>query len=332
MGLNTGGADFQANQTIFETATSDYGSLTSGSLYGIVSNFFHVRGLDFISMNLVLNFVTIIVIYLITRRHTDNRNFALSLFIIFPMFDFIIQKRAFVAVPFILLALDSLNSENKWKYIYSIAFTFIASQIHTSSFFFFLIIALYFVYEKVLKKQKKYHNKFYKIILILVAILYFSLSSIPGLVEQFAGAGRTELYLSEGTISLSSALAWIGIHIIFVLLHFIIHKNNKETPEKDRKFGDFVLTINIASMILLPLYLYESVFFRLFKVILILNYMNISSMIISEDKMSRIKTAVYVLFIFMIFMLIYVWTGLGFDVLIAPLFENNIFIQWFLGV
>lgn len=331
MGMNTGGADFQANQIIFEIATSDYGGLTSGGLYGAISNYFRTGGVDFISMNLILNLVSIVALYLIIRRHTDNRNFALSLFMIFPMFDFIIQKRAFLAVPFILLSLEVLNTERKGKYIYSLVLAFISSQIHSSSLFFFLIILLYFIYEKVLRERKRHHKKFHKIILVLITVLYFFLSSIPGLIERFAGIGRTELYLGEDTITLSSALAWIGIHIIFVLFQIIMHRGDKNASEKDKKFGDFVSAINAASLILLPLYLYESVFFRLFKVILILNYISISNIIINKDEENRVKVMLYLLFVIVIFMLVYVWTGLGFDFLITPLFENNIFIQWFIG-
>lgn len=328
IGLNTGGADYVGNEAIFKLSDLGFTSIFNGDLYRVLCGVFRNIGMDYVAVNAIFSLFSVLIINYIAGKHTKNKNLMFSLFMIFPMFDFIIQKRAFLALPFDLLAIEFLFSDKKRKYLYAALLIFIASLIHNSSYFFFLVLFLYYLREKI-----KDDKKFNKIVIALIGLAFLALPIIPGYMEQMFGKGRAELYFSEGTISITSALAWMAIHVCFVLLQRFLSKlPGDKLLEKERKYEKFVSEINIISLVLLPLYLYESAFFRLFKVLLIINYIAVANRA-SDIKNKKVFFTIltYIIYILFIFALLYIWTGYGFDILIKPLLENNAFSNWLVG-
>ena len=320
MALNTGGGDFVGNQATFELSEPGYNGLFSVDLYRNICYFFRTNGFDFIAMNVILCTLSIAATYYVVRKNTKNRNAVLSLFMIFPMFDLIMQKRAFYAMPLVLFAMDYLLSDKdtKKRYILSTFLVFIASQIHSSYFFFFVIIALNFIKEKVLG-EKRYRKT-------IIALIVGSLLLIPVVPSIFAGyfsVERIELYFSGSNISTTSALAWITIHIGFVVFQKLLMKRKEE---KDISlFDKNVYSMNIGTLLLLPLYFFESAFFRVFKTILIFNYASAANRL-GQKGVSKKPFLLFLVYILILFGVVYMWTGHGFDVLITPLFDNNMLI------
>ena len=328
IGLNTGGADYIGNEAIFKLSDLSFTSILNGDLYKVLCGGLKNFGMDYVAVNAIFSLFSVLIINYIAGKHTKNKNLMFSLFMIFPMFDFIIQKRAFLALPFDLLAIEFLFSDRKRKYLYAALLIFVAALIHNSSYFFFLVLFLYYLREK-LKDDRKF-NKF---VIVLIGLAFLALPMIPGYMAQMFGKGRVELYFSEGTISITSALAWAAIHVCFVFLQRFLSKlPNGKLSEKEQRYEKFVSEINMISLILLPLYLYESAFFRLFKVLLVINYIAVANRASNiRDKKVFFTVLAYVVYILFIFALLYIWTGYGFDTLINPLLENNAFSNWFVG-
>lgn len=325
MALNTGGADWNTHLQIFN-ANSNYSLtleklITGGSFYSIICQLFHKLNLNFFTVNLFLSSIGILIFNYVIKKYSKNKCITTSLLYIYPLVECIIQKRNFIASAFIILAFSQLiESNDKKAYLKFIFYCFIAAQFHIAAWIYLLFLPFMLLSLKKLKI----------IIPTIFSIGIFLIPMIPKIASKLFAADKVELYFYILKINLIDSICWILFHIAFIFIAYLFYKRKKamENAEEDIKTTNFyekVFKINLISLIFSLLYFYEPTFIRIFRNILIFNFLAYSNLEIKNKKMAIHSIQIYQVVLNIIaFLLVYVVTGYGFDYLVHPLFENNL--------
>ena len=122
------------------------------------------------------------------------------------------------------------------------------------------------------------------------------------------------------------------LHFMFFILISLFVKKVKNNNEKDNSYEIEIYKLNMISLLLIPLYYYEPTFIRIYRGLLVFNYILIAN---KESKLTKNRfyfTALWFLYLIIVYLLIYVITGSGFDSVVEPEFVNNYFIKFLAGL
>lgn len=322
LAFNTGGMDYFVHYNIFMSSSLNIFSFFSSGLYVLICYIFKLLSLNFFTMNFILNTVAVVVIYFIIKKTTNRISLVGALFLIYPIIENIIQKRNFFASIFILLAFYLLINKNEHYQIKSFILILIASLIHQTSYFYFI---LWFLQQLDIKKIKK-------IIVILVPISFLLIPFIPKIALLIFPASKVKLYFYDLKLDLFDSICWIILHILFVFLISLFHKNIIYTDEKNKLVGTEIYKMNIVSLLILPFYYYEATFIRIYRNLMLFNYVLVSNY--KNGKLTKNNLYLFVFWIcylIAVFLMIYVFTGIGFEKLVSPEFDNNLIINKIMG-
>lgn len=316
--LNTGGIDFSINEQIFDYASSEVNILSNKSgLYTLICYYFRNHGYSYIFMNSILVSIAFILIFITIKKYTKNICFVTSLLFIYPFVDNIIQKRNFLASSIIIFAVPYLF---KKKYINIMKFTtlcLLAAQIHVSSYVYLLFIIVPFIqYDKMLKK-----------VLVAVILGIFMIPILPKIAGIIFPSSKIELYFLTLKIGLIDSIFWSCFNIGFVFL--ICKLKINEYVDKDYIIN--IKKIALFSLIFLPLFYYEPTFIRIYRNLLVFNYIALSQIQTYGKKiyLSVLRsTSSIILYSIFAFVIVYIITGSGLKEMVFAIFENNLFIKY----
>lgn len=319
LAFNTDSADYIVHLNIFNSVQKDISIISNkGGLYSLICYFFRSNNLEFEIMNILLNTLAMIVLIVIINKLTDKVCFVTSLFFIFPYFNYVIQKRFFLASVIIVLALYFELRNRKGDRIISVILCIVAAQIHVTAYTYLVYIFLFRVPMKKLKK----------ILPIMILLSIILIPVLPKLALIVFPASKVELYFLKLKLGIDDALFWTCFHLLFVLIIYILYKKNKS---EGNIFLEKVLKLNLISLIFVSLYYYEPTFFRIFRTLLIFNYICLANMQLNgvaiKKKMFFITNfqICYALFSFIV---VHIIVSMGFDKIILPIFESNMIINY----
>lgn len=329
MALNNGGPDWIIHEQIFNSNINfmfDISkTINGGVLYGLICNVFYKFNLDFFSVNLFISTISILVIHRLISKNTKNRCTVISLFYIYPLVESIIQKRNFAASICILIGMKYLFENTKNGLLKYLIWCFIAAQFHMVAYV-YILFAIFYKFDI---------NKLEKVIPIVVIIGCVAIPIIPKIAMIFFPESKVQLYFYEYKVGLFNSICWGALHIAFVILAKKIYKiSSLDCDDMQKKFAENVYKINIISLIFLPLYYYEPTFIRIYRNLLILNYIIFANILPKNTIVKKYTFEIILLHVMIVlfaFFIVYIITGEGFDFLIKPLFYNNIFFNYFIG-
>lgn len=320
-GFNCGGMDFIGNENIYLNATPKVG------LYDMFTNYlsysFRMHGIDFVHYNLYVGIMVFLLLFWVISKFTANRSFVLSLIMIYPFVEFVIQKRYFYCMVLLVCAMAFLNMKNRFGYIGFCILVFIAMQFHASAAIFYVFVIYYLL-------PKKYRKKVFVSLAILFAVGY---RFIPDIASKFVAAQKVQLYFYTlaGNSSFFKFIFWVCLHCSYIYLFrwFV----GKEKVEQNKQLSSNVLDYNYISLVFMPLYAFDPVFFRLYRPIIIWNYICLANCIqhrkhfitLSKVKMIILQVGLCV----GTFIIFYVLVGAGFDKQVVPIFDENLFLNQF---
>lgn len=318
-GLNTNAADFQNN---YETY---YFANTNGdpyNLYNWLAMTFKFHFVNYVYFNFFLVIISTILIAIFILRLSKFPNLVISLFYIFPFVDNVIQKRWYYAMGILTIGLFLLLKEKKWGYLLYFLVVWIASQFHSGALLLYtlpIFMLIPFKWEKRIAIGS----------IIFGIIINKYLAQIVTLILPSYLQEKNQLYFS--TLASSSSVAhtilWTLWQSLFILIVFYAYKNKKSTST----FDDAVLRMNLWSAVLVLFYAYDPVFARLFRPILILDYIYVTNELFFNISWN-IRKAAFINFSmlsmsilsFVLFDIMSVW---GFNYIVMQIFENNLLFQ-----
>lgn len=324
IGLNTGGMDWGNN---FKTYTYSTDIFKEGYLmvfYYILCNIAIEIGMDYVLFNFILSCLSTLIIGYIIKRYSKNPSAVMSMLYIFPMMDYVIQKRWYYSTAVILMGLlILLNEENKLiRCVKFFMLCLLAMQFHTAAIFYFIFL----VFEII---PAKYRNR---AIVICFFIELLGIKLLPVMISRIPVLqARSQLYFEELAASSSFLhfVFWLFWHLAYLSLIYYIYKKKNSLD----KIDNFVWHINILSLLIIPLYSFDPVFSRLLRPILVINNIYVCNTLIANNFVYKINgfkyTVIQTGMNIASFFIFYVITGHGFSEMVIPLFVNNAFFNWF---
>lgn len=319
-GFNTMGIDFKTNESIYNYSTN---KITFGDGFANVLSFIMKQhDVTFITYNVITTFVAYLILYIIIRKKTSCGAMVASFMMLYPFPDFVIQKRFFLAMVIVFVAIQYSDFRKKKNIILYIILVIIAFQFHSSTLFYILPLLFFLIPDK-------YKTK---ILVLLSAIAVIMVKYIPNIVKKIGmfSSGKIELYFNElaKESSLYKFAFWIIFQLICISFVWYAKKKNifKESETINLKF-EKTYNMNIELLCLLPLYAFDPVFTRLYRPVLIDNFI-LCSLCLKDSSVQKIKNIKLFLLQLCIsilcFVIFYIITGSGFQYMIMPMFENNL--------
>ncbi|MCQ2015584.1 EpsG family protein [Clostridium butyricum] len=318
--FNYWSADYINNYNIYLSASENDPIINN--FYGMFGCMFKRVGIEFYYFNFILSGISMLLILIYIYRKSINSNFVLSLMWLYPFCNYVIQKKWLVAFAISLYAMNYLYTNNKKNSATYLILIILAAQFHPAAYFYLLF---YFI-DYISDKYKKY------IIYVMVLVGMIFVEFIPKIIRLFFSDTKVNLYFMElaSKSSISKFIFWIFTHITIYMIVVYIKKtisiDNIYSKEVQR-----IYKINLSALVVIPLYYFDPVFFRIYSLIILLDYIHIANLLPKINIYYR-KQFVYFLYIILcsiyLFIIFFVVTGLGFDILVTDIIENNYFFNY----
>lgn len=324
--LNSNSVDWLNNLGTFQVANEN--SLGSSGIFMFFYNFLAVKakswGMDYVNFNGILTLISSLLVAYVIMKESKRPTVVMSFIFIYPFIDDIIQKRWYYAMGVLIFgiykSLHAKNSSNRtWILLLS---AFIASQFHSGAIIFFSLPIF------LLLSNKAQRN----VAVLIMVIGTVGRNRIPDIVNLFTGntlAEKATLYFTTlaANSTLTHYLFWTIWQLLQSSLIFYIYKRGSLG-----KNYSLVWRMNVWAMCIIPLYSFDPVFSRIFRVILIFNYITIAnSLWFSRKRLSKIGLfMLFGQFVFSIvsFVAFDINSSLGVQTIVFDIFKYNQFLNW----
>jgi hypothetical protein len=239
-------------------------------------------GLTFENFVLLVAVISVLLLFVgIYRINKENMAFAYSLFLIYPFGHEGIQMRTFLADVLVLIAVSFLLKPKKNKKgqvinwtIYFIVCIY-ASTIHTLALFFIAIGLMYVLLPKI--------STWKSLLISLISYILIKQGVLSNLVGFFLTTNKLDHWLEENT----SMGAWLAVFltlVIWFLLRILITWciNNSEGVKK--LYLENVLKFSELSIFIIPFFVFDITFNRLWRIFLLILYLYSGEYIYSNSK------------------------------------------------
>lgn len=325
---NTYSDDFVGNSNLYYSSNfidiHREGFFMSGYYY--LSALFNNLGFSYIQFNALFATLSTLIIVGIILKLSQNPCLTFSMFMFYPLTSSIIQKRYYIAMGLLVLGvyillLDINKVVKSFLYIFVIS---LACQIHTASIFFFTLIVYFWIPDKI--------KKYVSIIgLIVMTMCKSQLASLLESSDNTSLSGKSSFYfVTLASNNVFHYIFWIGWHLLFVSLIFYLLKKETVRTTLGVNFSHFLWIINWWSLLIIPLYSFDPVFTRLFRVVIIFNYIAISNLFIIKDRKINLlyfNSGIYQILLSLSSYVIFNSLAVGLPLMgvLIQVFENNMF-------
>lgn len=313
--FNTQSVDWSANFGIYQMAYQ-----YNGFLGWLMNTTINKLNINFYLFNGFLAFISLLIIFFVILNKALKPNFVLSLWMIFPLIDNIIQKRYFWAFGIVILAMYLLFYMNNKKiaFICYEVLIILANSIHNSYIIFFVLPFFLWL-------SRKKQIIFASIIICLGVILHSRLLFISN--EILAGLNsKNALYLGNTSNSpILAVFVWGTLQLAQCLVIYFLYKYSNQK--------NIFINTNIFFLMLIPLYAFDPVFMRCFRPMLVFNYILVSNklVMVKNEESLLVDKKVFILLIIYVMLTILTFymfdcssrTSLGFDQIVKAIYANN---------
>lgn len=314
IGFTNGGMDFAENEVIYKnTVNSNIGSSITwvSNLLGKCTN---IIGMEYWKYNAVVTAVLFLIVYLIIVKNDKKISLFYSLFMIYPLVDSVIQKRFFIAFIFCVISLIAMKKNNIKVSVITIV---LAIGFHFSA----IIMIPYLFMDFILKK----HIKAIWIILVIeMYIILFKRNWISILLGE--NSAKVITYMNSN-ISLRAGILFAGVQLMLVLLTLYIENDNLFLKNLSKNAScNYIMRINIFSLLFIPLLFMDSTFFRFYRIIMVVTYSDIGNVFCGRILKNSYRYYIGIAYIVLIvaFQIVTVYLGeFGWNDVLDTLFKYN---------
>lgn len=274
--FNSGGGDWIGNESYYWVTSIDTSKNVFSNIYPLLVNCFRSRGTSFITFNGVMSFIASLIIMFIIYRTAENKNLVMSFWTIFPVIDNVIQKRAYYGLALVVVAISIILNNKNHKFLRIVIFEmiiFIAMRIHSMYFLYFMVPFFLLLNDK----WKKYIS-----LMGITAgfILKSQIQTFVNLIMGPSAISKSELYFNKlaSTATLSHTIFWAIWQLSQLLIIIYV---NKYLSNNNR--GSILLSLNWWGLLLIPLYSFNPVFTRVFRAIILFNYIDVADVLANKN-------------------------------------------------
>lgn len=316
-GWNTFNADFSNYEVRYNI--NYYSGLEVG--YQILCQIFYKLGFSYQGMRITLYFICLAILFHTIKKYTRDPNFAIICYFIFPFFLDVVQTRNMIVSVILVYSLKYLIKDgwkNTLKFIICIL---LAGSFHVAGYYYLL-----FLIAKIIKKKKTY-------LLFCVFSTFFGIIAVySGFLEKILfiliKRKRTLQYLNNKN-GLSMLFFILLITLIIGTFYYFywqyIRCNKSRILDKNMlAFSDLLYKLNATILPVLILMIFNSLFFRIIRNFMIVNYIFLSAVTDRGGRNTNKNISERILIIFvLLFVAITQYMG-NYNETIKAILENNI--------
>ena len=274
----------------------------------------------------------IVAVGILVNSLSKHKAIALSCFFVFPFLIEVVQIRDFMAIMIISLGLRGLYLNKKNSTFKYMLCCLIAGGFHYISLFYLLLIFV--------KKMDLRRLAFFILPISIFLILLSEMGLVTKIIEFIIPTEKFNAYFLSGEWQVSHAIAFLSIALQFIIIislfiTYMKHKkrNNQESLENIDLLS-FMLKCNLLLLIAVPLYFYTFEFTRIFRGLLLLDYIAITNTLdknLTYDNLS-IRTLTIMLVATLFFVLV-IYVNI-YHKTVVSIFTYNHLLEWistFLG-
>lgn len=269
MAFNNGGMDYKATVEVYQTYIHWYSGIYDWLARYIVSTIHKRYEMEFWQYNILIMTVVIVILFVFILKNTENCSLYFSFFLVYPFADSVIQKRFFVAMVLCMIALVAIQ---KGKRKQAALFIIMAIGFHSTA----VVMVIYLFMDGLLGKYRRIIYGIFSLEIILLLNFKDILSWLLS-VDFFRNIAIKASYYGEFNISTKAGIMFIISQLGFVALTVLI-----ETPGKlqlhsvtNQIRDNFFVRINIFSLVFLPFLMFDAVFWRFYRIIMLVSYLSI---------------------------------------------------------
>lgn len=210
------------------------------------------------------------ILLILAREKEMNKPLFLLLCLLFPFFQSIVALRFTLSSAIVSIALYLYLKSNQTRTgkILTMAALLLASLIHDTCILYFILFVVFLVFKKI-------SNAFYMMVSLLLIdiflIIGLRIGILSNLVNSLVGESNT-FYLGIMETAGIGFLISIFLHLAFVFLLFrTVEKENEDDVWSELERD--VLLLNYCSVIFIPIYAVNVLSFRLFRGLLIFDFL-----------------------------------------------------------
>lgn len=314
--------------------------------YFVFQNTLHQLGVPYQWYKLLVSVISIVSLFLISEHYKANTTWVLFLYFCFPFAHDTYNLRNTLAAVIISISFCFLANERKRYTVLSFLLCVLSVFFHRASVFYFIPWTVYFIWK---------NSHLLKLIIkfLLSGVVLFSITSaifprILSLVASFLGGFLEKLRLERksGYLEISGRfgfLFYFAIQLICIFLLYLCYRQYytcKKKCNSEKKFRimsigkktslvQVMLVVSITMLLMVPMYKMNNNFFRVFRNIMPLICVSISSClndtkVINNNRKLIIKILTVGLFVFL---LLWDLTGSVSDEIWGTMIHGN----WILG-
>ena len=291
-GFTTGGIDYDGNYAIYlymSNANSKIG--INEWLANLIGSFVqNTWQWDYWKYNAFLVAICMMVLFVLALKNTKNIALFFSMFMIYPFIDSVIQKRFFYCFVFSIVALMCAKEK---KYKHCALVILIAIGFHFSA-----IMVLPFLFMDFFIKK---HPRLIGLILVVEVYVITFQRGLFSIILNSSSA-KVSTYMTSN-ISFKAGLLYILIQITFVILTLLIENDEFSTNILKNARENYIMRINIFSLIFLPLLMMDSTFFRFYRIIMVVSYFFLSDKV--EGRFCINTLRYYLIWIYIVFLIVF---------------------------
>jgi len=239
----------------------------------------------------------------IANRKKDNINLPLFLLLslLFPFFQNMVALKNTMAATIIVFAFwIYFNSKKLLAVGTTYALLLVASLFHDSAIIYVLIFSLMLLMRKIADLRRSYCLLF-GVVVIMVVVIRSGIAS--NLLSRMAGETNQSYISRIGDISYGFLI--ITMLQLLVFAFFYKEVRNQEIENGPNELNNSIMLLLYSTIILIPLYSINVLFFRLFRNIMVFGYL------ICSNKNSRNRRSVLFLVLLLIILMLYDANGIG---------------------
>lgn len=314
--------------------------------YFVFQNTLHQLGVPYQWYKLLVSVISIVSLFLISEHYKANTAWILFLYFCFPFAHDAYNLRNTLAAVIISISFCFLANERKKYTLLSFLLCALAIFFHRASVFYFIPWLVYFIW-----KNLHLFKPFVKVLLSIVVLFSITSAIFPrilSIVASFLGGFLDKLLLERkaGYLEINGRFGFLFYFVIQLICIFLLYlcyrqyyaykkklnfeKNSKYMLiEKKSSLVQVMLVVSITMLFMIPMYKMNNNFFRVFRNIMPLICVSISSCLndtkgINNNRKLIIKILTIGLFVFL---LLWDITGSVSDKIWGTMIHGN----WILG-
>lgn len=317
-GFNTYNVDFNIYNNIFNYTKAGHTYMQFG--YSYLNEIAHYLDWSFIFFKVVITLLAFVLLYKSILVYTSNIAFVLALYMIFPFLLDVVQLKTFLSMTIVIYSLRYLINTDRKSVIKYIGLILIASSVHYLSLFYLFLLLVHFNKTKLLIKN---------VAIITILFILFSYSGFIKYILAFVLPIAKVNYWFEPKTGLGIVIV-VALHsYITFLVHYVHYKfyNQLKIDRYKLIFSGLVVKINVIMWLIFPLYIFNMVFFRIYRNLFILFFILFGMFIYDKlfSKKDRFIFSLLLLLFVSALSIFYIFSIHFDDIFKAVMFNNLIF-------